>query len=63
MTDTVIADISIAIRSCTQKQLATHLCGWLETEAGVYELRLSMEKMAEFNKLGAIKDNAKYIDM
>jgi hypothetical protein len=63
MTDTVVADISIAIQNCTQKQLATHVCGWPDNEAGVHELILSMEQMGKFNKLGAIKDNAKYIDM
>lgn len=62
MTDTEIADMGVEVHNCTERQPAT-LYGWPDDDEGVYELSLSMEQMAEFNKLGETEDNAEYIKM
>ena len=62
MTDTEIADMGVEVHNCTERQPAT-LYGWPDDDEGVYELSLSMEQMAEFNKLGETEDNAEYVKM
>jgi hypothetical protein len=55
--------MGVEIHNCTTQQLSA-LYGWSENDdADVYELKLSMGGVDEFNKFGVIENNPKYVEM